>query len=202
MGLTASNIISLKKCFLKVSALLCLLITALPAFAQNGEQAPTSASAGIKIEHSPPSAKDLPEPGREVQLKFTLQNSKEVTLRARAFVSSDGKSMEVPLSKSYLNESDKAQYEFSVLAPIAEMSYQFVVYSQDGMPSLSARYQSRRSCLPRLQIAAVNASDKADPNMEKQLSTLLRNSNLLEEDLDRYKAILDLIAKLKQEIGA
>ena len=152
--------------------------------------------------HRVPQEKELPTPGKVMVLDFSVEGQRDLELRAQALVTRDGKLMIVPVSRVFLNENDQATYEFNVYAPLAEMSYFFVLYPRDGtVPTSSRRYAIRRSCLPNLELTQLTPPqpDKQSGELER-MRELLTQARGLEVDLENYENALKLLKEINSGV--
>ena len=75
-----------------------------------------------------------------MQLTVELVNSRDVEAKIRLVGSRDGRFMDIAFPLGALNKLDHAEFSVSIPAPLAAMTYQFVVHQPDG--SLIVRFET------------------------------------------------------------
>jgi hypothetical protein len=154
------------------------------------------ASSKLQISHRQPEAAKVPLPGSPMQLTVELVNSRDVEAKIRLVGSRDGRFMDIAFPLGALNKLDHAEFSVSIPAPLAAMTYQFVVHQPDGSLTTSARYLIKRPCIQNFRVEV----DKDDPNarVKHELGTLIAKSKTLERDTQN----LDAALKALKEISA
>lgn len=185
------RILKLSTYLLALAFCLCGLVT--QAGAEDGQSGDSPV-----ILHTPPEAGSLPSPGSQYKLLMQLQGTNDLELSVRALVVNDDRLMDVRSSKSYMDEREVATYEFNVLAPLAETSYQFVVYGNKTSPQLSERYRLTRSCLPRVK--PIDIVPVEGTSAKERFLKLQSQSNSLERDLAEYDGIVNILNAFKEEL--
>jgi len=177
----------------------CFLIVGwvvIPAHAQ----APKDFDPPVELFADQVGLQNLPMPGAPFTVKARLSNTKDTERRLRAFVVRDGRVTDVSPMKAYLDEYDQPTYEIQMYAPLAELSYQFVLYNPDGSFSTSQRFSVRRPCIPFIDITKVKLEPKNQG--EARLEGLIKLSRGLEREIAAYdvavKVLEDLTERLKQ----
>ena len=161
-----------------------------------GALCPAAQADTFKILHKPVASAELPDPESPMIIKFSVNSSRELERTVRALITKDGRLIEVPLLKSYLNEKDYPTYEFQFNAPIAELNYQFVAYDGQGGAVHSEHYAVRRSCLPALQITDLSSIKDLTP--DEQLKTLFDRTVRLSEEIEQYEQSVKSIEHLQK----
>lgn len=153
----------------------------------------------VAIVSQPLVADKLPEPGNRMTVSFTLSNTRQLVRTVRALVSRDGRMVEVPVTKSYLNEKERPTYEFEITAPIAELSYRFIAY-EDGKPALiSQEFAVRRKCLPSLELTDLNINTDNTPS--QQIKEMFLKAGELGDEIEHYEKALQHLATLQKLLG-
>jgi hypothetical protein len=150
----------------------------------------------VTIVHRAIAGSDLPDPGVPMIIKFQLSNTKELERTVRALVVKDGRLIEVPLLKSYLNEKDHPTYEFQLDAPLAELDYQFVAYDGQGGAIQSDRYAIKRDCLPNVTITDLSIDPNTTP--DEQLKLLFDRSVKLSDEIEQYEHAVKNLTELQK----
>ncbi|RMG45273.1 MAG: hypothetical protein D6719_00445 [Candidatus Dadabacteria bacterium] len=165
------------------------------AFASLLFVAPVKAQQQIQILHRPIGAENLPHPGNPISLLATLTGTGSVNLDVRALVVSDGRFVEVPFKKSFLDEYDRPVYQFDFVAPLTDMSYRFILKTSGDKIISSPRYEIRRKCVPKISLASFAAPK--NPTEEERIKKLVREATFLEKDIRNYEAAVKLIEELQ-----
>ena len=181
---------------------------AAPANAQSAEApstpappvaAPPVARPTVKLVHTALRAEQLPFPGEKIPLKVIMQGSRDYEFRLRTFAVIDGVLSDIAPTKAYLNEQDLATYEVELFAPVAELSYQFVLYGRDGATvATSPRYLARRPCVPEVKAVSNQRSD--DKPLPERLSELEQDANSLSSELGSYETALRVVQELREKL--
>ena len=167
---------------------LLVVITLLPAFAFA-----QIAYEKLQFAHQPLKGGDLPAPGDTVTVSVMIKNSRELELSMRLHVSRDGYLLDLPLRGS-IDSSDQIQYTTTVMAPLGELSYQFVLYNKENKPvRTSKRYVIRRKCIPDVNLTDLEVSITPETASVDPALTLLLRARGLESDLSYFQRAIDLI---------
>jgi hypothetical protein len=161
------------------------------AFAQSAFDA--SGKARVDIIHDPLLATELPAPGTPFQLKVKLTNTRDTDRHLSARISLDGRMHEVAPSKVFLDEYDQPTYEIDLFAPLADISYQFLLHNPDKSTALSDRYHMRRSCIPRVDTSGLDI-EKA--RGEEKLATLIKTAEGLAREISSHETAQKLLDEL------
>ena len=153
----------------------------------------------ISLLHTPKKAEELPHPGQDITLIAKLTGTRDTSLKLAAALVKDGRFMQVNATEAYLNEYDQPTYEITFPAPVAEMSYQLVIFSPDGTASMSPRYVVRRTCLPNVQLASPEIAEHLQGF--KLLERLFSESVNLEHDLAGYERAMTLVDELQKKVN-
>lgn len=153
----------------------------------------------VSFQHTAPKAEALPYPGQAMTLTVRLKNTKDTDRRMILSLVKDGRLMQVNAKDGYLNEYDLPTYEIGVSAPVAEMSYQFMLLGPDSSVMVSPRYFVQRTCIPSL--------DLADPDIAEgmqgysRLQQLVNTSSSLQNDLNGYDRLMVILDELQKRIN-
>ena len=165
-------------------------------------QSPSKIQAPSKMQvgHRQPETAKIPLPGSPMTLTVELVNSRDVEAKIRLVGSRDGRFMDIAFPLGALNKLDHAEFAVSVPAPLAAMTYQFVVHQPDGSLSTSARYLIKRPCIQNFRVEV--SEDDPNARIKHQLGTLMAKSKSLERDTQNLeaalKALKDITASLNQ----
>ena len=140
----------------------------------------------------------LPMPGTPFIIKAVLSNTKDTERRMRAFIVRDGRVSDVAPLKAYLDENDQPTYEIQMHAPLAELSYQLVLYNPDGSFSVSRRISVRRPCVPYIDLSKIKLEPKSQG--EARLETLIKLSRGLEREVSNYDVALKILEDLNERL--
>jgi hypothetical protein len=154
--------------------------------------------SSISIEHQPPRAEQLPFPGQPVVLDVAIRGTRAFTDPLRVLATIDGKLIDMRAEKSTLTEYDVPVYQVTLHAPVAALSYQFLLYRKDGTFISSDRFEVQRACLPSL---AVSTSDTTPPGTgAEKVSALEVEAKRLERDGQGYRRTLKLLQQLQDHL--
>jgi hypothetical protein len=176
----------------KVSAVICGLLLfcmfALESLAQSSTGNPT-------LSHTPPYGTDLPFPGKLMSLEAKLLNTKQTNRKLRVLIVRDGRLLDLSTDGALLNERDIPTYKFTIYSPLAEISYQFILYNPDGTVTTSRRYSVRRDCLPNVELTGVKPDSEL--SADEKIAALAHQSRGLDRDLEAYERALGLLEELR-----
>ncbi len=139
--------------------------------------------------------KDLPDPQAPLLLQLKLKNVKDLLRPVRAIAINDGRILETPIYKSFLDERDVPTYQFEVPSPIAEISYQFFVIDEKLGALSTELHTVRRSCLPSLDLTSIELPSGIQP--DDKLKILFSKATLVGEELKQYENILKIVDRVK-----
>jgi hypothetical protein len=148
----------------------------------------------IEVAHKPLSTKDLPSAAATMPIVIELRNTKATDRKIRLVGSRDGKLLDIVFPSGNLNMSDAATYKLDVPAPIALMSYQFVIHQPDGSLTTTGRYVVKRPCIQTFKVDP--ADNQKDGTFRREVGTLVSKSRTLEQET----ANLEIAQKLLEEI--
>lgn len=178
---------------LKSILLLGVFINAYPDKISAAE--PPSPAASVSIVHIPPKAESLPLPAKMLTLEVKLSGTNRTNRKLRALVVRDGRLIDVALGNAQRNERDEPIYKLAIYSPLAELSYQFILYNPDGSVTGSERYVLRRTCLPNIELT--DTTVPTDAKNRDLIETLVRQSKGLDRDLESYEKVYALLEELK-----
>jgi hypothetical protein len=156
-----------------------------------------NAYAGETFEfiHKPQLGDTLPPPGERFPLSVVVQGTRRIDLAVRALIVRDGKLMETPLVGT-LDEQDRAIYSTEIHVPLAEVSYQFILYPpNNGTPLLSKRFVLRRRCIPNITLTDLTPT--AATAEEDPAQTALQRARDLERDLNQLDAVVQILGDIQ-----
>lgn len=133
-------------------------------------------------------------------LSAELQHTRDVDRGVRLLLVRDGRVVDVPILRSYLNEKDRPTYEYKLLAPLAEISYQFFLADASGSAVTTPRYTVRRKCLPSLKLTSTKSD--GDSEQGQKAAALAAKAEALDQEIKQYDsaiAALDELEKLLKE---
>ncbi len=156
-------------------------------------------SSLIGITHVAPRPDDIPYPGQKIQVRVQLKGTKETQRQLRMLLVRDGRLLDMSSFNAELNEMDLPTYQMSFNAPLAEMTYQFLLYNPDGSVTPSTRYSVRRNCVPNVALA--DGEVKPEIVGDERLQRLVNESKHLEQDLAGYEQVLSLLNGLHQQLA-
>ena len=187
-----------KRVALKVAAA-ALLGCCLSLFVLSQEIPPTSHAAGpakpVQVSHRPLEANDIPPATTPMKIVAELKGSRLIDLTIRVVGSKDGKLIDVVMPTGQLNPADNAEYVLTLPAPIAAMSYQFVVHQPDGTITASKKFVSKRSCIQTFSVD--DFKGEQDAEFKKKLSTLVSELKTLESNTLGYDEAYKILADIK-----
>lgn len=166
-------------------------LTAPTLYAADSAPAIKVLSAAIKPEQ-------LPDPGVPMIIKARVINSKALDRTVRAMIVRDGRLVEVPMIKSYLNENDLATFEFPVTAPLAELTYKFIAYDNERPAFVSPEYIVRRPCLPALEPTDPRVTSE---NPDEQIMESFAKTSALGVEIERYEHARRHLEDLQKLLG-
>lgn len=183
--------------FLLLSCVVLANAAARSAFAQATVFAQAAVAGPVEIFPEQLNLQTLPLPGAPIIVKAKLSNTKDTERRLRALVVRDGKLSDVAPLKSYLDEYDQPTYEMQFFSPLAELSYQFVLYNPDGSFSTTPRLSVRRNCIPFIDLNKIKLEPKSQG--EARLEALVKLSRGLEREISTYDVALKIIDSLNEK---
>lgn len=182
-------------------ALACAVLAAVstaaaPLYADT--PAAAKSAAKISFSHLPLPADQLPNPGELMKLEVSLVGTRDSDRNLRGYIVRDGQLTEFVLPEAKYDLRDRPMYSFEINAPLAELSYQFVLDNPDGTYAYSQRYLIRRRCWPQTDLAGTDL----DPSLQDldRLKELYGKSMLLERNNRAYDSALKILEQLQQEI--
>ncbi|RMD86603.1 MAG: hypothetical protein D6808_02955 [Candidatus Dadabacteria bacterium] len=167
------------------------IISVLVAFSSTGF------CSNLVMKHRPIKGYQMPSPGTKMKLKVLFPKIRRIDLPVKALIVMDGKALFLPLSGT-LDERDRSVYWVEIRAPLADLSYRFVVYPDDGEPVYSKKYVVRRPCLPDTRLASTEISE--DANVVERSEELTRVTQRLRADIEIYSNVIDQLKEIKEVI--
>lgn len=142
-------------------------------------------------------ANKMPFPGERITLRAEVSNTRDFRLPIRLLAVRDGKFYEISAASGLLGSNERPQYQVEIPAPLAELSYQFVLIQPNGTVATSKRLVARRSCIP--DITPVMGEMPADVDGSERFNRLIVDNLKLEQEisnLERTAQELDSISEL------
>jgi hypothetical protein len=152
----------------------------------------------VQVVHRPPDLKNLPAAAAWLPLVLELRNTKDVALKIRLVGSRDGRFVDITLPKGTLNTQDHPEYRLELPAPLAAMSYQFVVHQADGALITSQRFAIRRACVQNYRIEV--AEGGGDVEFKKTVGELISKAKSLERETLQLDASVKVLEELRKNI--
>ena len=163
------------------------------------QDAPAATTSKLQLGHRQPEAAKVPLPGSPMQLTVELVNSRDVESKIRLVGSRDGRFMDIAFPLGALNKVDHAEFTLTVPAPLAAMTYQFIVHQPDGSLSTSARYMIKRPCIQNFRVEV--SPDDPNARVKHELGTLIARSKSLERDTQNLEAALKSLKDISASIS-
>lgn len=181
--------------FLRLIIIAPVLVTLLGAGELTAQQATAKGKSLMRLVHSAPKVEELPLPGRPLTLNVRLSGTKNTDLKLRTLVVRDGRTIDTFAPSAELNERDEPVYRISTYSPLAELSYQFVLYRENGSIEASPRYRIRRPCLPNVELTSTEKVGEGSG--EARVVALVEQAKGLDRDLEAYERALLILDEIK-----
>lgn len=176
-----------------------LLVSGSIALAQDSTTTPTATPPPIEFIHQPAQAAQLPPPGQPLSLTVQLKNSRDPERRLRMLAAVDGEFVDVFVDGGTLNEFDQPVYKIETFSPLAQISYQFVMRTDDGGVVSSPRFVIRRPCIPNVSLVDLKAP--ADGSGDARLALAVERAQRLEGEIASYETLLSLVNQIKERLN-
>lgn len=155
--------------------------------------------AEFQFQHTPPSAQELPFPGKELSLNvFLPKEVLSVGLKVRALITKDGRLMEVQDNEPTIDTSDKAVYKIAIPSPSASVSYQFIFTDKGGASFGSPRYSVVRKCTPDTELTTVRKPPAGGQVTADDAQRLVLDAAGLARDIDSFEHVVSLLSDIHQ----
>lgn len=178
---------------------LLLIITALLSAPASGFTQESPEQQSIVLRHTPPAGASIPPVGNVMSLKVELQNTVDITTKIRLVGSKDGRFIDIALPKGALNNSDRATFSIEIPAPVAYMTYQFIVHQPNGSITSTDRYILKRPCIENFKVDIPDNSGTAE--FSRQVASLVAKSKELERDTVSLEAAFKLLERMKVSLS-
>lgn len=152
----------------------------------------------VKVLHEPPAASAIPPLGSLVQIKLELRNTTDISTKIRLIGARDGRFIDINLPRGALNDQDRPVFAVELPAPVAAMTYQFVVHQPNGSLTTSEKYILKRSCVQTFKVAPQEAGSTAV--YEQEVATLVAKAKSLEREAISLEASFKLLEEIKTSI--
>ena len=127
-----------------------------------------------------------------------LENSSDVDVKIRLVGSRDGRFMDIAFPMGVLNETDRPTYTIQLPAPVAAMTYQFVIHQKSGDLSLTDKFIVKRNCVQNYKVEVPESLPSAE--FRKEVANLVAKARSLERDTHNLETAIKLIDTLKKDI--
>lgn len=164
----------------------------------NPVQAQDAKPQKLQVGHRPPLSASLPLPGALMPISVELANSRDIEARVRLVGTRDGRFIDIAYPLGVLNRQDHAEFTVSIPAPLASMTYQFIVHQPDGTLSTSARYSIKRPCIQNFRVDI--AKDDPNAKVKQELAGLIAKSKSLERETTSLEASLKILEGLSENL--
>jgi hypothetical protein len=179
--------------------LFCLLTSGVSILLQQPLDAVAEDGAPpVQVVHRPPDLQNLAPTVAWLPVVAELRNTKDVGLKVRLVGSRDGRLIDITLPKGNLNVNDYPEYRVEIPAPVAAMSYQFVVHQPDGSLATSQRFAIRRACVQNYRIEIPD--NGGDVEFKRSVGELVSRAKSLERETLQLDASLKVVEELKKNI--
>jgi hypothetical protein len=172
-------------------AALTLLVTTAVALAEDSPPP-------VVLQHKPIETHQLPQAGTLIPISVSLTNSSDVDFKIRLVGSRDGRFMDIAFPMGALNESDRPTYTINLPAPVAAMTYQFVIHQKSGDLTLTEKYIIKRNCVQNFKVEVPETIPSAE--YRKEVATLVAKARSLERDTRNLETATKLLDTLKKDI--
>jgi hypothetical protein len=156
------------------------------------------ASPSVILQHKPTETHQLPQAGTLMPLSVSIMNSSDVDVKIRLVGSRDGRFMDIAFPMGVLNETDRPTYTINIPAPVAAMTYQFVVHQKSGDLTLTDKYLIKRNCVQNFKVEVPETIPSAE--YRKEIATLVAKARSLERDTRNLDTAIKLLDALKKDI--
>jgi hypothetical protein len=140
----------------------------------------------------------LPQAGTLMPVSVSIANSSDVDVKIRLVGSRDGRFMDIAFPMGVLNETDRPTYTINVPAPVAAISYQFVIHQKSGDLTLTDKYIIKRNCVQNFKVEVPETIPSAE--YRKEVATLVAKARSLERDTRNLDTAIKLLDTLKKDI--
>jgi hypothetical protein len=154
--------------------------------------------APVILQHKPMESHQLPPAGTLIPISVSLANSSDVDIKIRLVGSRDGRFMDIAFPMGVLNETDRPTYRVNIPAPVAAMTYQFVVHQKSGDLTLTQKYIIKRNCVQNFKVEVPETIPSAE--YRKEVATLVARARSLERDTRNLDTAIQLLDTLKKDI--
>jgi hypothetical protein len=189
---------SRKKVLIKVG-MAAVVGCCLSLFFISQEIPPSSHAAGptkpVQVMHRPLEGNAIPQATLPMNIVAELKNSRQTDVTIRVVGSKDGRLIDIVMPKGELNTVDNAEYSLTIPAPVAVMSYQFVIHQPDGSVTTTKRFSIKRPCIQTFSVDEF----KGDPDAEfkQKLGALVSELKTLESNTASYDEAFKILAEIK-----
>jgi len=154
----------------------------------------------IVLSHRAPLPSTIPPVGSLMQIRVETLDTVDITTKIRLVGAKDGRFIDIAFPRGKLNSSDHPTYTVDVPAPIAAMTYQFVLHQPDGSISTSEKFIVKRPCIPHFKIPEPSETSTAAYN--KEIATLVARAKELELETASLENSLKLVEDMRAALTA
>ncbi|MEY4667317.1 MAG: hypothetical protein RL518_16 [Pseudomonadota bacterium] len=177
---------------------LVVALGALSVFTTSNATFAQDSTVPALIQHQPMETHQLPPAGTLIPVSLSLVNSSDVDIKIRLVGSRDGRFMDIAFPMGVLNASDRPTYTINIPAPVAAMSYQFVIHQKSGDLTLSDKFIVKRHCVQNFKVEVPENIPSAE--YRKEIATLVAKARSLERDTRNLETAIKLLDTLKKDI--
>ncbi len=152
-------------------------------------------SSKIILSHRAPLPSTIPAVGNLMQIRVETLNTVDITTKIRLVGAKDGRFIDIAFPKGKLNSADHPTYTVDVPAPIAAMTYQFILHQPDGSISTSEKFILKRPCIPHFKVPEPDETSTAAYN--KEIATLVARAKELELETASLETSLKLVEEMR-----
>ncbi len=152
----------------------------------------------VRLKHQPVETHRLPAAGTLLPISVQLENSSDVDIKIRLVGSRDGRFMDIAFPMGVLNETDRPTYTIQLPAPVAAMTYQFVIHQKSGDLSLTDKFIVKRNCVQNYKVEVPESLPSAE--FRKEVANLVAKARSLERDTHNLETSIKLLDALKKDI--
>lgn len=162
-------------------------------------QQSSDASPAIAVVHRPLAPSSLPALGSPMAIEVELLNTFDIAAKVRLIGAKDGRFIDIAFPRGALNAVDRPTFRVEIPAPVAAMTYQFVVHQPNGSLSSSEKFTIKRRCIQNYKVTV--PEDVPNTDFRREVSTLIAQSKTLERDTASLETSLKLLEDIKAALA-
>lgn len=152
----------------------------------------------VRISHQPTEPHQLPPAGTLIPIVVQLVNSSDVDTKIRLVGSRDGRYMDIAYPLGVLDVRDQPTYSILVPAPVAAMSYQFIIHQKSGDLTLTEKFTVKRHCIQTYKVEVPEGLPSTE--YRRKVGTLVSQARSLERDTKNLDTAIQLLEELKKDL--